>query len=56
MAGLLGLLAADAETPRAARALLLVPPALGAGFSLPPLIAAMTGPFRRSGRGRRRDS
>ncbi|KOX24951.1 MULTISPECIES: MFS transporter [unclassified Streptomyces] len=41
VAGLLGLLAVDAGTPRAAQALLLVPLALGAGFSLPPLIATM---------------
>ncbi|MFI8516283.1 MFS transporter [Streptomyces sp. NPDC085481] len=41
VAGLLGLLTVDADTPRAAQALLLVPLALGAGFSLPPLIASM---------------
>lgn len=41
VAGLLGLLTVDADTPRAVQALLLVPLALGAGFSLPPLIAAM---------------
>ncbi|MFH9721418.1 MFS transporter [Streptomyces sp. NPDC017254] len=41
VAGLLGLLAVDADTARWAQALLLVPLALGAGFSLPPLIASM---------------
>ncbi|MCD2467590.1 MFS transporter [Streptomyces sp. NPDC056460] len=41
VAGLLGLLTVDAHTPRVAQALLLVPLALGAGFSLPPLIASM---------------
>ncbi|MFE9045251.1 MFS transporter [Streptomyces sp. NPDC007818] len=41
VSGLLGLLTVDADTPRAAQALLLVPLALGAGFSLPPLIASM---------------
>ncbi|MFE9136189.1 MFS transporter [Streptomyces sp. NPDC007355] len=41
VAGLLGLLTVDAESSRVAQALLLVPPALGAGFSLPPLIASM---------------
>ncbi|CAM5653421.1 MFS transporter [Streptomyces narbonensis] len=41
VAGLLGLLVVDADTPRVAQALLLVPLALGAGFSLPPLIASM---------------
>ncbi|EFL19469.1 MFS transporter [Streptomyces sp. C] len=41
VAGLLGLLTVDAGTPRAAQALLLVPMALGCGFALPPLIAAM---------------
>ncbi|MFG3344646.1 MFS transporter [Streptomyces sp. NPDC048018] len=41
VAGLLGLLTVDAGTPLAAQALLLVPLALGAGFSLPPLIASM---------------
>ncbi|MYV66167.1 MFS transporter, partial [Streptomyces sp. SID2131] len=41
VAGLLGLLAVDAGTPLPVQALLLVPLALGAGFSLPPLIAAM---------------
>ncbi|MEV8628886.1 MFS transporter [Streptomyces sp. NBC_01268] len=41
VAGLLGLLTVDADTSRAAQALLLVPLALGVGFSLPPLIAAM---------------
>ncbi|MFD4373202.1 MFS transporter [Streptomyces sp. NPDC058486] len=39
--GLLALLVVDADTPRLAQALLLVPMALGVGFSLPPLIAAM---------------
>ncbi|WP_395359983.1 MFS transporter [Streptomyces sp. YH02] len=39
--GLLGLLTVDAHTSRPAQALLLVPLALGAGFSLPPLIASM---------------
>ncbi|WP_338497251.1 MFS transporter [Streptomyces sp. SJL17-4] len=39
--GLLGLLTVDAHTSRTAQALLLVPLALGAGFSLPPLIASM---------------
>lgn len=41
VAGLLGLLTVDAGTSRWAQALLLVPLALGAGFSLPPLIASM---------------
>ncbi|MFF7439527.1 MFS transporter [Streptomyces sp. NPDC008122] len=41
VAGLLGLLTVDADSSRVAQALLLVPLALGAGFSLPPLIAAM---------------
>ncbi|GGU88474.1 MFS transporter [Streptomyces litmocidini] len=41
VAGLLGLLTVDADSSRPAQALLLVPLALGAGFSLPPLIAAM---------------
>ncbi|MEU7517921.1 MFS transporter, partial [Streptomyces sp. NPDC042898] len=41
VAGLLGLLTVDADSSRAAQALLLVPLALGAGFSLPPLIASM---------------
>jgi DHA2 family methylenomycin A resistance protein-like MFS transporter len=41
VAGLLGLLAVDADTPRVAQALLLVPLALGCGFALPPIIAAM---------------
>ncbi|MFB7353775.1 MFS transporter [Streptomyces gardneri] len=41
VAGLLGLLVVDADTSRVAQALLLVPLALGAGFSLPPLIASM---------------
>ncbi|MFG2902419.1 MFS transporter [Streptomyces zaomyceticus] len=41
VAGLLGLLTVDAGTARWAQALLLVPLALGAGFSLPPLIASM---------------
>ncbi|MFF9841980.1 MFS transporter [Streptomyces sp. NPDC013740] len=41
VAGLLGLLAVDADTPRVAQALLLVPLALGCGFTLPPLIASM---------------
>ncbi|WP_443334042.1 MFS transporter [Streptomyces sp. CB02261] len=41
VAGLLGLLTVDAESSRVAQALLLVPPALGVGFSLPPLIASM---------------
>ncbi|MFD0072644.1 MFS transporter [Streptomyces sp. NPDC127166] len=41
VAGLLGLLTVDADSSQVAQALLLVPLALGAGFSLPPLIAAM---------------
>ncbi|MFE5910208.1 MFS transporter [Streptomyces wedmorensis] len=41
VAGLLGLLTVDADSSLAAQALLLVPLALGAGFSLPPLIASM---------------
>ncbi|MEU4080094.1 MFS transporter [Streptomyces venezuelae] len=41
VAGLLGLLTVDADTSRPLQALLLVPLALGAGFSLPPLIASM---------------
>ncbi|MET9726215.1 MFS transporter [Streptomyces zaomyceticus] len=41
VAGLLGLLTVDAGTSPWAQALLLVPLALGAGFSLPPLIASM---------------
>ncbi|MFF5972803.1 MFS transporter [Streptomyces sp. NPDC012769] len=41
VAGLLGLLTVDAGTPRPVQALLLVPLALGCGFSLPPLIATM---------------
>ncbi|MFF9198077.1 MFS transporter [Streptomyces sp. NPDC014779] len=41
VAGLLALLSVDAHTPRAVQALLLVPLALGCGFALPPLIAAM---------------
>ncbi|MCX4980125.1 MFS transporter [Streptomyces sp. NBC_00572] len=41
VAGLLGLLTVDADSSRVAQALLLVPLALGAGFSLPPLIASM---------------
>ncbi|MGW4158957.1 MFS transporter [Streptomyces sp. NPDC004788] len=41
VAGLLGLLVVDADTPRVAQALLLVPLALGCGFALPPLIASM---------------
>ncbi|WP_406133940.1 MFS transporter [Streptomyces zaomyceticus] len=41
VASLLGLLTVDAGTSRWAQALLLVPLALGAGFSLPPLIASM---------------
>ncbi|MFE1265861.1 MFS transporter [Streptomyces sp. NPDC058758] len=41
VAGLLALLAVDADTAPAAQALLLVPMSLGVGFSLPPLIAAL---------------
>ncbi|GAA3397005.1 MFS transporter [Streptomyces roseoviridis] len=41
VAGLLALLTVDAGTARPVQALLLVPLALGCGFSLPPLIAAM---------------
>ncbi|MEU8542696.1 MFS transporter [Streptomyces sp. NPDC048717] len=41
VAGLLGLLTMDADTPRIVQALLLVPLALGCGFALPPIIAAM---------------
>ncbi|MFF0753821.1 MFS transporter [Streptomyces sp. NPDC004267] len=41
VAGLLALLVVDADTPKAAQALLLVPLALGCGFALPPLIASM---------------
>ncbi|WP_435970764.1 MFS transporter [Streptomyces sp. Qhu_M48] len=39
--GLFGLLTVDADSSRVAQALLLVPLALGAGFSLPPLVASM---------------
>ncbi|WP_370411640.1 MFS transporter [Streptomyces fradiae] len=51
VAGLLALLPVDAHTPRAVQALLLVPLALGCGFALPPLIAAMleTVPPERAG-------